>query len=280
VLTGTRLYAGEGEWQGRRVHVLAYQNMARSLVMGPNAMILPFPALEAMDERNVIDTRTFSAFLENITDPLQGARSRSMSKSIPEVDSVRVFDVGSYTVVLASQGIADAAKALHRVSVEKRPPPFRDGFVEGYQRLYGSSPVAICCWAGTVQAEPLLWWYVPRSYDTFFAPAVDAHDGNAPDPNAMVSVDHYVAFGSSAPLYGEGGEELGVGMRVGYTQGHEIASAGVKSLLPLRIRGRKFQRQMPNGDFYLPREALFSRGNIGITRSCPGGTTVQESLAL
>jgi hypothetical protein len=58
-LSGTRIYAGEARRRGQIVSVLAYQNSAKSIVRGPNAMILPLPAAVMPGRDNVLDTRGY-----------------------------------------------------------------------------------------------------------------------------------------------------------------------------------------------------------------------------
>ena len=239
-LRGTQLYAGEGEVDGKVVHVLAYQNQAESA--GPNAMILPIPAAVMPDERNVIDTRTFASFLGDIHratefegEVCRGGRWRAAAK---------VFDVGSYTVVLAKTARA-ISDALHLVPDDKRPAAGLR-LIESFEELYPGWPLAICCWNGKVEAEPLLWWFEPKFPDHLFAPALDAHDGGPPDLDAKVKVDHFVAFGSSISR---------VGQNVHYSHKGPIPPDAQK-LLPLAVSGTKIQASLPNGDFWRSTKSL------------------------
>lgn len=254
-LTGTHLYAGEGTYKGRDVHVIAYQNLAKS--WGPNAMIIPFPAAEAMGPENVIDTRAFPTFLKSITDSLQPRmRSALNSKGIVGSSRAQVFSVGSYTVVLATT-IADVTEVLDEVPADRRPK-VNSAFIEGFAQLYPGWPVAVCCWNGEVEAEPLLWWYIPRDSTKIFAPSMDAHDGGPPALNVDVFVDHHVAFGST---------KVPRGARVHYN--HTVFPEGVQGLLPTQIKGRHIQRDMPNGDFYLTVESLYSQKSAVIRAGRP-----------
>ena len=245
-LTNTLLYAGEGTYKGRDVRVIAYQNTAKSV--GPNAMILPIPTREELTPENVIDTRSFSHFLKDIIDPFKtryrGAvlNSRSFSKSI------QIFNSGSYTVVLAKD-ITDVPNVLPLLPEDRRPD-VSQAFADGFKRLYGDWPVALCCWNGTVEAEPLLWWYVPESKDSLiFSPAMDSHDGTAPKPGTPVMVDHYVTFGMNGALNGH---------EVRYTQ---AIPADVRGLLPSRVRGAHVQDVLPNADFFMdPQTGKVTRG--------------------
>lgn len=238
-LKGTLLYAGLGNFDGKDVHVLAYQNTARSA--GPNAMILPIPAAAPLDHRNAIDTRKFRDFLATI----QAANSYW---SVPQVRSqpenrgrsAQVFDVGTYTVVLAKNA-QDIAEALDQVPVEKRPQDNGQLFAS-FDDLYPGWPLAVCCWNGGIAPEPLMWWYEPRLPQWLFAPALDAHDGAPPQLDAEVAVDHLLAFGSSTY---SGGNRV---MRLDERDGVPREACG---LFPRSVHGTRIRGSMNNGDFWL-----------------------------
>ena len=199
IFTNTSIYAAETKFQDKYVHVLGYQNMAQNLNNGPNAMILPLPSAEEMGPENMVDTRNFKSFFSDMKEAFT-RRTRSMSFGTKSArlnyDSIaQVFDVGSYTVVLAKNAQA-ISEALERVPENKRPK-LSESFLEGFKELYPNSHLAVCCWDGTVEAEPLLWWYEPLDKNNLFIPTMDAHDGNAPDLNAKVTMDHSIFVGST-----------------------------------------------------------------------------------
>lgn len=238
-MSDTILFAGEAEKNGKHVHVLAYQNSAES--SGPNAMILPFPTNVSMGPDNIIDTRGFKNFLRNITDAskqvTKGMRfSRGLTLGAKSFDmrEAQVFDVGSYTVILADH-VDQVPAALMRVPQNKRPHVGVD-FLSGFGKLYPNSPVALCCWAGSLEAEPLLWWYEPRVTDTLFVPTMDAHDGKAPRMDTMVYTDHIVSVGAVGPTTGN---------RVRY---QDNIPTEVMDLLPSHVYGSRLPARLPNGD--------------------------------
>jgi len=235
ILSRTQLYAGVGQLGRKTAHVIAYQNKAES--PGPNAMILPLPAAVMPDERNVIDTRDFAGFLMDIHSATAFYTDRSLGDS--GAAEAKVFDVGSYTVVLAKDA-STIPRALRFVPPSKRPAA-NPRLFEAFAQLYPGWPVAVCCWSGNVEAEPLLWWYEPQNRDWLFAPALDAHDGGPPDLNAEVEVDHHIAFGSWCSTEGK---------FVSYNSEHLI-SAQIRNLLPLSVSGTRIRAKMPNGDFWL-----------------------------
>lgn len=262
-LTGTKLYAGEAEREGEYVHVLAYQNVAESLTHKPNAMVLPIPAVELGPE-NAIDTREFKNFLKNIIASTKAdSMSRGFSLSKRSVTRAAVFDVGSYTVVL-SNNAADIMPALQDVPASKRPD-LNETVITSIANLYPDWPVAVCCWSGNIQPEPLLWWYKPRFPDRLFAPTLDAHDGRGPTEHA-VPLDHFVTFGSTKVDVSPG--------EVWY--GSNPPPIDVLRLLPKSAIGVEVRRQMPNGDFWYPLSAFKGRDKKSdpapVLRQFPGST--------
>ena len=259
-MSNTRIYVGQAERQSKLVHVLAYQNTAIS--NRPNAMVLPFPTRAKMGQENVIDTRKFKDFLKDITEAskmhMKSAGRRSMmlgSRGDDHDDLAEVFDSGSYTIVLATN-VWQIPEALSRVATEKRPNVTSD-FLIGYNELYPEQPIAVCCWNGAIEAEPLMWWYEPTDSKTLFIPTMDAHSGKAPKVGEKVDTDHIISVGSTTG---------NMGHSVKYSQLRSIP-ADVKELLPLNVHGKKLPGRLENGDCLVKvaglhgtREQLFNAG--------------------
>jgi len=226
----------------------------------PNAMILPFPTATAMGPANILDTRDCKKILDDYNEST-APRSRSVTNGFGVAgadfsDSVQVFQSGNYHVVLASNAsVTSIQAALQTVPAEKRPAIPRE-MIEGYLKLYSGWTIAICCFSGTVEAEPLLWWYEPKDASKLFLPTLDAHDGNAPNVDAEVQMDHVLIVGSSETL---------PGVKVDFT---DTIPSGVKPFLTSRAYQEKFQGKMPNGDFYLSVEQL-RKGKADFQRVAP-----------
>jgi hypothetical protein len=274
-LSKTKLYAGEARRGDRYVHLIAYQNKATT--DGPNAMILPLPASVMPGPENVVDTRGFKRFLDDMHHATE-LKSRGVALGAPR--GVQTFDVGSYTVVLATSPSA-VPEALAGAPTNKRPA-VNARVLDAFEELYPGWPLAVCCWDGSFKAEPLLWWYEPRISDQLFAPALDAHDGQAPRARAMVQMDHHLAFGSTLHPTGETvhyqddvqvawAERRVPSWLAPYEKGPldeppppgPVASTG---LLPPHVRGTRLTGRMPNGDFWLSTTALEGRA----VRRAPG----------
>lgn len=259
-MSNTRIYVGEAVRQGKLVHVLAYQNNAIS--NGPNAMVLPFPTDVKMGQENVIDTTKFKTFLEDIGEATRhitksaGRRGMTLgADSFDMDDRAEVFDSGSYTIILAAN-VWQIPEALTRVPAEKRPNVTSD-FLIGYSELYKGQPIAVCCWDGSIEAEPMMWWYEPSDSSTLFIPTMDAHDGRAPKLGAKVYTDHMISVGSTTG---------NLGSSVRYRDPKNIPLE-VKELLPLQVHGKKLYDRLPNGDskvavstLHGTKEQLFSGG--------------------
>lgn len=249
--SATKIYAGEGEYKGKYVHVIAYQNNAKSQKLDePNAMILPFPTSVAMTEKNVIDTRPFKNFMQDIAEA-SIFRGKTLGSSrglvFGAAADARVFDVGSYTVVLAEHA-SQIPLALQKVSEDKRPA-LSYQLLNGLNKLYPNQPLAVCCWGGSVQAEPLLWWYEPKDKDTLFMPTMDAHDGGAPDVKATVKTDHVIMAGS----FLKRASRKNLYNAVLYK--NDIPK-NVATLLPALSFGSELPHRLKNGDIFVKTEDL------------------------
>jgi hypothetical protein len=230
----TRGLACETVMNGQVVHLLAYQNTAKNLAEGANAMLLPIPAVaKSMTSKNILDTSPYEHFLEDIQRSIRPP-SRSKGGGQKSVGSqAEVFDHDIYTIVLAQDAKA-IPSALGKVP-ERRRPKLHPRLFEAYGRWYPGWTFALCCFEGRDQqrSKPMLWWYQPRDPDHLFFPGLDAHDGNLPDLKAEVEVDHDLAVSSHL---------LKRGVRVVYRK-------PVPDFLPSTVLGASHTGQQLNGDF-------------------------------
>ena len=195
-MSGTILYAAETTKNDRLIHVMGYQNRAENLGSGPNAMLLPIPSALPMGPENAVDMTTAKTVLRDYereylaqhTRRTRGTKSFSLGRD--DHDEVQVFDSGSYTVVLASD-TKFIHTALGQVPAHKRPKP-NPMIFEAYGKLYPGWHIALCCYNGSVDAEPMVWQYEPLDPSHLWLPALDGHDGKAPNLNAVVERDHTV----------------------------------------------------------------------------------------
>jgi hypothetical protein len=248
-LSDTILYAAEvrPEEFGRKVvHVLGYQNTVENRAEGGNAMILPFPARpRTMSQANVVPTEQCPNILRDMATAVRGRyRSLGRHSESPDSASVEVFDTGIYTVVLASDARA-IPTALGQVPYEKRPP-LSPALFDAYAAWYPGWTIALCCFNNreSARATPLLWWYEPLYRDRLFAPALDCHTGDVPDLDALVTVNHTVAWGSDR-MRQEGPTQETVRYQ-------DVVPTAVKPYLTRQVIGRVYAGKMPNGDFVFP----------------------------
>lgn len=260
-------------WEERLAARERIANKAKGIVLGvgwdderrspgrPNAMILPFPTATAMGPANIIDTRDCKKILDDLNEStkpqMKSASMRGFGVAAAAFnDSVQVFQSGSYHVVLASNAsVLSIQAALQTVPSEKRPTISKE-MLEGYTKLYSGWTIAICCFSGTVEAEPLLWWYEPKDASKLFLPTLDAHDGGAPNVDAKVESDHVLIVGSS---------ETNPGVKVEFTN---AIPPTVKPFLTPKAYQRAYHGELPNGDFYLPVDQL-RKGKAEFQRVAP-----------
>jgi hypothetical protein len=249
-LSNTILLAHSLEVDGVTINVLGYQNKAKNRSRGPNAMILPIPSLERMGPENCIDTTKAPKFLDEYSRlflPVGTRGMRSLSKGVYRSE-VQVFESGSYTVVLAANA-SDIPSALDRVPENKRPAPHPEIF-DAYQMWYPGWSVALCCWDGEIEAEPLLWWYrpLPEFRDRHFLPGLDGHDGKVPDPSRKsVPIDHTVVLGC----------ERHNGVQANASRIVREVPADIARWLPEHVCGERFEKQQAaNGDWVIEKAGL------------------------
>ena len=270
-LSRTILYGAEviHPDSGQVVHVSGYQNQAENLADGPNAMILPFPAVPgSMSQHNVIDTKDCPHILQDMEKAILDTKMRSFSLGTKSAGSpqVEVFHHGIYTIVLA-QDAGAIPGALHRVEEHKRPP-LNDAIFEAYSTtLYPDWAIALCCFNNrdAQDATPMLWWYEPSDPGELFLPTLDCHTGDVPDLNAMVRLDHTIVLGSYRMEDGGWMVE-----NVTYTDPipasvqpfllNQVIGASMNDL-PLRAR---------NGDFFVNTDTL-AQGKFSLERRDPLG---------
>jgi hypothetical protein len=232
-------------------NVIGYQNKARSLSARPNAMILPFPSATPMSRQNCLDVSKYPWLLKRYAELVRPRERGEQSKGMRPrmLGSVEVFNSGSYTVVLASDARA-IPDALEQVPEDKRPRLHPEIF-DAYAAWYPGWPIALCCWNGRIEAEPLLWWYepLPKFREHHFLPGLDAHDGRVPDPAQHVNVDHTIAVGDTLSNRSE----------------HFLDEVDpvMRTFLPNAVYGGSIQRLTPNGDWVLPK--------LGWTHANAGG---------
>lgn len=244
-LTNTILYAAETMHAGRIVHVMGYQNRAENRGPGPNAMLLPIPSDVAMGPDNMLDTTAAKHILKDYQTAIHNAHrrlSRGFSKGMMAFDAddrVQVFDKGSYTVALAEDA-RDLTAALARIPQNKRPA-VNAAIFEAYAALYPGWKMALCAWDGTIDAEPLLWWYEPKNAGQLFMPALDAHDGHPPKLASDVEVDHTLVVGSVTAPAKEGAE----------VHFQDTIPEHLRPFLATRVAGYEAHEgaRMRNGDF-------------------------------
>lgn len=247
---------------------MAYQNRAANLAKGPNAMLLPIPAAKPLTPDNMLDTRLFKNILRDyvmayeiaLPTPKAAKTALYSPRSAPKAEA-QVFDRGSYTVVLAQDARLIPA-ALARVPEHRRPQPNRTIF-SAYAKHYPGWHMALCCYDGTIEAEPMVFWYEPLFPNRLFAPALDAHDGNPPNLNGKVYRDHYVFFAA---------KQAKRGIPLDKRRLSNPIPAEHQPLFVDHFAGTQLTGVYPNGDFWIDVKDLNS-DSIGFESLPPPGAT-------
>jgi hypothetical protein len=247
LLSSTFIYGAEVEHDGKVVHVLGYQNKV-SNSKGPNAMVLPFPALGKVGPENLVNGEPFKGILSAYDKAIQ--RLQPQTKGLRELKLPRetsngfeVFQSGSYTIALVEQ-VSWLPIAIRKIPITVRPR-ISPRFVTALIQLYPHWPIALCCFNGDMsEPEPLFWWYEPRFKDRLFAPAIDAHDGDPPNLEAAVHRSHTIAFASHASKRKPDAD-------LAHEIYHQVPAAH-QWMFNARVCGRMVHGKTKNGDFVYP----------------------------
>ena len=265
-MSGTILYGAETLHNDQLLHVMGYQNRAENLGSGPNAMLLPIPSALPMGPENAIDLRACKNVLrdyEKTWVTMNTSRSRSMSKSFGDHDAlstkVQVFDSGSYTVVLASDP-KYIDSALSQVPADRRPNP-NPAIFEAYGKLYPGWHIAMCCYNAKVDAEPMLWQYQPLDPSHIWLPALDGHDGRAPNLTAHVQRDHTVIVSLVNSPRSKFSTRLATKQDIHTLSGDPIPD-NLQYLFGKHFFGTQTHGTTKNGDFMIPVAKLAGQGEV------------------
>lgn len=264
-MSGTILYGAETTHNDQLLHVMGYQNRAENLGSGPNAMILPIPSALPMGPENAIDLRACKNVLrdyEKTFVAMGQPRSRGMKNFGPDslgVKKVQVFDSGSYTVVLASDA-KYIDSALSQVPVDRRPNP-NPAIFEAYGKLYPGWHIAMCCYNGTVDAEPMLWQYQPLDPSHLWLPALDGHDGRAPNLTANVQRDHTVIVSLVNSPRSKFAYRTATKEDI-HTLSGEVIPDNLQYLFGKHFFGTQTHGETRNGDFMIPIAKLSGQSEV------------------
>ena len=269
ISTGEAAFSGTIVYCGRQhhpvhglIHVLGYQNTAVNLASGPNAMLLHLPTRRLTPRQFLSAGRTGDVLHRMVAavEPVDTGAG-DIEWMSPEPQPVQVFDHDVYTVLLAADPTAIPA-ALQQVPPHRRPD-LNPNLLHFYADHFPDHTIAVCCFdnADAQRAKPLLLWYQPLDPDRLTLPALDSHNGAAPDLDTAVPVDHWVLLSSDrAPV--------GWGEPVDYPRDMRHS---LRTFLPATVVGRHYGRgqALLNGDFAISHHDLLAGDLDRITRLQP-----------
>lgn len=229
---------------GERVHVTLYQNQPDNLSDDPfGVMILPIPSSAPMSSKNFIDCRGAERTLEEYARYVPSSMPATRGLSFLGGGDFEVFETGSYTVILAKDPSYETVReALQALPEDRRPDVEKSAEIfEFYAKVYRGCHLAVCIWKGTLEAEPIGYWYRPKDPTKFFVPGLDAHTGHVPE-NTDVDVNHVLIVGQPE------------GARSGNAErAWRRAPEHLQVWLPKQVTGLKIENDvLDNGDWILP----------------------------
>jgi hypothetical protein len=252
-MSKTIVYAAETE----KGHVLGYQNVAST--DETNGMLIALPAAHPLAAEHGIDARAFPSLLADLRE-LTTPRSRGMLSYGGASRGVDLFDVGSYSV-LSTDDPTKLADHIERLPEAKRPRP-NPAIYESFARWYPGWQFALCCWNGSIEAEPLIWRYTSLRPDYLYLPGLDAHDGRTPRLDARVGRDHHLIWGSWMRKHD--GHYGGVGT----ASVRNALPDAARELVPSVVHGKSVKGEGANGDWWL----LLDRLDVAPAVEAPPGS--------
>lgn len=195
-LENTIIYAGEStDKNGKIIHVLSYKNKAKSLTDKVNSMILPIPSSEDLSKQNIVDMSSCKDLLSKYYGLFE-VKTRGFLKGGKEYNlNFEIVKSGSYTIILAKNA-QSIRQAIDILPINERPEIHPD-LIQSFQSLYKDWTLAVCCWSGSIDPEPITIWYYPKDENRLFIPTMDSHTGGPPDLNSSVRLNHSFIIGGS-----------------------------------------------------------------------------------
>jgi hypothetical protein len=173
-------------------HFIAYSNKVKNKSGKPNAMILPIPG--ETNPSMFHNTESYRDFMNEITKKCRlgedylGMHFRGILSAGKK--GFERFELGMYTIGL-SRNFQGAREFLNSLPEDKRPE-ISEKLKNFFEEKYAGWSFAVCVFDSEkeIDAQPIAFEYKPFSSSLIFFPTLDGHDGNAPDINELVTVDH------------------------------------------------------------------------------------------
>lgn len=164
-----------------------------------NCLIIPLQG--AFESIRVLNTIELPNLLEDIGDALveptfaNGQMVPALHFGTSGGEQMVYVQMGIYDIVIA-QNASMLTSALQEVEPLKRPK-LNDALFGTLERWY-QCPVAVCCFnnAESGKARPLAFAFQPFDPEHIVVYTLDAHDGQVPNPSALVKMDHAIFVGS------------------------------------------------------------------------------------
>ena len=207
-----------------------------------NAMLLPIPADGRVGDIFIHDPKNTRGVLDRyvkaVWPPVPALRSNLIGSAVrySARGEIRLEKVGPFHSLIADDP-RDMPERLMDLPEDIRPE-INTAIFEWFQKNYKGWKIALVCWINSAETDGL--WYSYRPMDginTLRAPAIDSHDGTAPDLTKEVYIDHRL-FASWPEMLG--GVEVNL----------DFVPEETRAFLPKRIAGADLRyRKMINGDF-------------------------------
>lgn len=174
-------------------HFLCYSNNVVNLSGSPNAMILPVPGI--VKQEWFYDTTPFKFFMNDISDNCNYlydylGREKSLSRGGLSVN----FKLGQYSIYVVPQD-GDLTQTISSIDESIRPT-IKNSFYDFFDKYYKNCSFVICLFGNndTIDAQPIAFEYLPNNPNLLYFPTMDCHNGEIPDLNQYVKLNHIFLF--------------------------------------------------------------------------------------
>jgi hypothetical protein len=175
-------------------HFLSYSNNVVNLSGTPNAMILPVPGI--VKQEWFYDTTPFKFFMNDISDNCSYiydylGRPKIISRGVEL--SVN-FKLGQYSIYLVPPN-GSLIETISSIDTSIRPA-IKNSFYDFFDEHYKNCSFVICLFDNneTIDVQPIAFEYLPNNPNLLYFPTMDCHNGEIPNLNDKVELDHIFLF--------------------------------------------------------------------------------------
>ncbi|MBX9572072.1 MAG: hypothetical protein K2X77_24480 [Candidatus Obscuribacterales bacterium] len=200
---------------------------------------LVIPLLGKWGSLQLLNTSEVPNILIDVSNSLKLPQPRRLmvGSSYGGSSAIIFLQFSIYDIVIAENASA-LPSVLSQINPLKRPKINEEVF--NTLEAWYQCPIAVCCFNNgeSGSAKPLAFAFEPLYPERLVVYTLDSHDGQRPDPSALVNLDHTVFVGSY----------LTPGSMCAHVSYQDEIPAHLRPYLPLNVMGTPIGEKMENGD--------------------------------